>query len=119
ILDVDRYATELHDPEITEPAGAGNVPNRNYKLMAALAVKRGELAREELEGFEHAHGLPGFSPTQGHVASAVPWLPHGLQALRKGEIGSTMLVAKGSLFLGRMTELADGMSVLLEPERSS
>jgi hypothetical protein len=25
-----------------------------------------------------------------------------------------MLVAKGSLFLGRMTELADGMSVLLE-----
>ena len=26
ILDVDRYATELHDPEITEPAGAGNVP---------------------------------------------------------------------------------------------
>jgi len=27
-----------------------------------------------------------------------------------------MLVAKGSLFLGRMTELADGMSILLEPE---
>jgi hypothetical protein len=115
ILDVDRYATELHDPEITEPAGAGNVPNRNYKLMGALAVKRGELPREELESFERSHGLPGFSPTQGHVASAVPWLPHGLQALRQGEIGSTMLVAKGSLFLGRMTELADGMSILLEP----
>ena len=43
ILDVDRYATELHDPEITEPAGAGNVPQRNYKLIGALAVKRGEL----------------------------------------------------------------------------
>jgi hypothetical protein len=42
-------------------------------------------------------------------------LPHGLRALREGEIGSTMLVAKGSLFLGRMTELADGMSILLEP----
>jgi glycine/sarcosine/betaine reductase complex component C subunit beta len=115
ILDVDRYATELHDPEITEPAGAGNVPNRNYRLIAALAVKRGELARDELDGFERTHGLPGFSPTQGHVASAVPWLPHGLAALRAGEIGSTMLVAKGSLFLGRMTELADGMSILLEP----
>lgn len=115
ILDVDRYATELHDPEITEPAGAGNVPSRNYKLIGALAVKRGELAREELDGFEHAHGLPGFSPTQGHVASAVPWLPHGLRALRAGEIGSTMLVAKGSLFLGRMTELADGMSIIVEP----
>ena len=115
ILDVDRYATELHDPEITEPAGAGNVPSRNYKLIGALAVRRGELAREELDGFERAHGLPGFSPTQGHVASAVPWLPHGLEALRAGEIGSTMLLAKGSLFLGRMTELADGLSILLEP----
>ena len=114
ITDVERIATELHDPEITEPAGAGNVPQRNYRLIGALAVKHGELPREELESFERAHGLPGFSPTQGHVASAVPWLPHALEALRGGEIGSTMLVAKGSLFLGRMTELADGMSVLLE-----
>jgi glycine/sarcosine/betaine reductase complex component C subunit beta len=115
ILDVDRYATELHDPEITEPAGAGNVPNRNYRLIGALAVRRGELPGEKLDGFERTHGLPGFSPTQGHVASAVPWLPHGLAALRAGEIGSTMLLAKGSLFLGRMTELADGMSIILEP----
>jgi betaine reductase len=115
ILDVDRYATELHDPEITEPAGAGNVPSRNYKLIGALAVRRGELPREELESFERSHGLPGFSPTQGHVASAVPWLPHGIAALRAGEIGSTMLLAKGSLFLGRMTELADGLSIILEP----
>jgi glycine/sarcosine/betaine reductase complex component C subunit beta len=114
ITNVDRFATELHDPEITEPAGAGNVPQRNYKLMGALAVKRGELPRDKLDDFEREHGLPGFSPTQGHVASAVPWLPHGLTALRAGEIGSTMLVAKGSLFLGRMTELADGMSVMLE-----
>jgi glycine/sarcosine/betaine reductase complex component C subunit beta len=117
ILDVDRYATELHDPEITEPAGAGNVPSRNYRLIGALAVKRGELAREELDSFERTHGLPGFSPTQGHVASAVPWIPHALAALGSGELGSTMLVAKGSLFLGRMTELADGMSILLEPGR--
>jgi glycine/sarcosine/betaine reductase complex component C subunit beta len=115
ITEVERIATELHDPEITEPAGAGNVPQRNYRLMGALAVKRGEIDRAELDDFEREHGLPGFSPTQGHVASAVPWLPHGLAALRAGEIGSTMLVAKGSLFLGRMTELADGMSVLLEP----
>jgi glycine/sarcosine/betaine reductase complex component C subunit beta len=115
ITDVERIATELHDPEITEPAGAGNVPRRNYRLMGALAVKRGELPREGVESFEREHGLPGFSPTQGHVASAVPWLPHGLEGLRSGELGSTMLVAKGSLFLGRMTELADGMSVLLEP----
>src|ERR671922_89296 len=58
ILDVDRYATELHDPDITEPAGAGNVPSRNYRLIGALAVKRGELPRERLDGFEHERGLP-------------------------------------------------------------
>ena len=119
IPDVDRYATELHDPEITEPAGAGNVPSRNYKLIGALAVRRGELTRDELDGFEREHGLPGFSPTQGHVASAIPYLPHALTALRAGDIGSAMLVAKGSLFLGRMTELADGMSVLIEPGKES
>ena len=117
LLDVDRYATELHDPDITEPAGAGNVPERNYRLLGALAVRRGELPRDGLDSFELDRGLPGYSPTQGHVASAVPWLPHGLAALRAGELGSTMLVAKGSLFLGRMTELSDGMSVLLEPGR--
>ena len=68
ILDVERYATELHDPEITEPAGAGNVPQRNYRLIGALAVKRGELERAKLDDFERERGLPGFSPTQGHVA---------------------------------------------------
>lgn len=115
IVDVERYATELHDPEITEPAGAGNVPSRNYRLLAALAVRRGELAREALDDFEREHGLPGFSPTQGHVASAMPWLPHALEALRAGELSSTMLFAKGSLFLGRMTELADGLSIVIEP----
>ena len=61
----------------------------------------------------------GFSPTQGHVASAVPWLPHALRALRAGELESTMLLAKGSLFLGRMTELADGLSVMIEPGKES
>ncbi|MDQ2984070.1 MAG: glycine/sarcosine/betaine reductase complex component C subunit beta [Actinomycetota bacterium] len=115
IVDIPRYATELHDPEITEPAGAGNVPSRNYRLIAALAVKRGELERTQLDDFEREHGLPGFSPTQGHVASAVPWLPHALRELRAGELESTMLLAKGSLFLGRMTELADGLSIILEP----
>jgi hypothetical protein len=119
ILDVDRYATELHDPEITEPAGAGNVPSRNYRLIGALAVKRGELPRDQLDAFERERGLPGFSPTQGHVASAVPWLPHALRGLRDGDLASTMLLAKGSLFLGRMTELADGLSVLIEPGKEN
>jgi betaine reductase len=114
LLDVDRYAVELHDPEITAPAGGGDVPRRNYRLLGGLGVLRGELAREELAGFERAHGLPGFAPTQGHIASAVPFLPHALGEMAAGRLGTTMLVAKGSLFLGRLTQLWDGMSVLVD-----
>jgi hypothetical protein len=114
ITDVDRFATELHDPEITEPAAGGDVAERNYRMIAGLAVLRGELPREAIATFSHDHGLPGFSPTQGHIASAVPWLPHALTRLRAGEEMSTMLLAKGSLFLGRMTQLWDGASILLE-----
>ena len=114
ITDVERYSTELHDPEITEPAGGGDVPDRNYRMLAGLAVMRGELDRAAIPGFAREHGLPGFAPTQGHIASAVPWLPHALGRLASGEIRSTMLMAKGSLFLGRMTQLWDGASITLE-----
>ncbi len=111
---IDRYATELHNPEITEPAGGGDVPGRNYRMIAGLGVVRGELGRDEIEGFARRHGLPGFSPTQGHIASAIPWLPHALREFREGRIASTMLIAKGSLFLGRLTRLWDGASITLE-----
>jgi hypothetical protein len=114
IDDVDRYATELHDPEITEPAGGGDMPERNYRMIAGIGVLRGQLPRDAVTRFSREHGLPGFAPTQGHIASAVPWLPHALARLRAGELSSTMLVAKGSLFLGRMTRLWDGASILLE-----
>jgi betaine reductase len=114
IVDIGRYATELHDPDITEPAGGGDVPERNYRMIAALGVLKNELPRTAIPTFSHDHGLPGFSPTQGHIASAVPWLPHALSRLRSGELMSTMLLAKGSLFLGRMTQLWDGASIILE-----
>jgi hypothetical protein len=34
--------------------------------------------------------------------------------MRDGTIDRAQLVAKGSLFLGRMTALSDGMSIVLE-----
>jgi betaine reductase len=58
--------------------------------------------------------MPGFSPTQGHVPAAVPFFGHALMAMQKGAIRRAMFVAKGSLFLGRMSQLSDGMSFLLE-----
>jgi betaine reductase len=114
IEDIEVYALELHNPEITEPAGGGNVPDRNYRLLAGFGVLRGELARADIPRFVRQHGLPGFSPTQGHIASAIPWLPHALSRSKRGGITRTMLLAKGSLFLGRMTRLWDGASITLE-----
>jgi betaine reductase len=114
VADVDVYSTELHNPEVTEPAGGYDVPERNYRLLAALAVMRGELGRDEMDDFYHRRGLPGFSPTQGHIASAVPWIPHALDRFARGELTSTMLMAKGSLFLGRMTQMWDAVSVIME-----
>jgi hypothetical protein len=114
IDDIATYATEIHNPEITEPQGGGDVADRNYKMLAGLGVVRGELAREDIAGFARAHGMPGFAPTQGHIASAIPWLPHALARMAAGDLRRTMLMAKGSLFLGRLTHLWDGVSVTLE-----
>lgn len=114
MTEVDKYALELHNPEITEPSGSGNVPLTNYRTLAAVAVQRGEIARDAMAQFVEARGLPGFSPTQGHIAAAVPFLGHALARLRSGEMERAMFVAKGSLFLGRMTNLSDGMSFVVE-----
>ena len=111
---IDRYATELHDPDITEPAGSGNVPLLNYRLIGALATVNGELEREAIPDFVTAHGMPGFAPTQGHIASAVPYLGHAIAGLTAGTLQRVMFLAKGSLFLGRMTQMADGLSFVLE-----
>lgn len=113
-VEVGDYATELHDPEITEPQGSGDVAARNYKTIAALAARRGDIRREEIAEFVATRGMPGYAPTQGHLASAICYLPHALARLRTGATERILLLAKGSLFLGRMSQVSDGMSVLLE-----
>ncbi|HET9256450.1 MAG TPA: glycine/sarcosine/betaine reductase complex component C subunit beta [Pseudonocardiaceae bacterium] len=114
MLDVDDYATELHNPEITEPQGSGDVAARNYRTIAALAARRKEITRDGIEEFVAERGMPGYAPTQGHLASAVCYLPHALTRLTTGSGRRVLLLAKGSLFLGRMSQRSDGMSVLLE-----
>jgi betaine reductase len=113
ITDIDRFATELHNPELTLPQGSGNVPQTNYRILAALAARHGELAADQIDSFVKLRGMPGFSPTQGHIASAVPFLGHARQQILDGTISRVFFYAKGSLFLGRMTTLADGFSFLL------
>jgi betaine reductase len=114
LLDVDRFALELHNPEVTEPAGSGNVPLTNYRTLAGLAVLEGVIPRDGMDAFVRSRGLPGFSPTQGHIASAIPYLGHAVRGLSDGALRRVMLSGKGSLFLGRMTQLADGLSLILD-----
>lgn len=114
MTDVDRYAVELHNPEITLPAGSGDVPLTNYRTLGAMAVLRGEIDRDQIDAFASQRGMPGFAPTQGHIPAGVPFLGHARKAMADGTLSRVMVVAKGSLFLGRMTQLVDGVSFLLE-----
>ncbi len=114
ITDVDKYSVEMQNPEITKPAGAGDVPTANYKMIAALGVKRGDLDRKDLMNFVKKHGMPGWAPTQGHIPSGVPYIGFGRDAIMNGEITRAMIIGKGSLFLARMTNLFDGVSFIFE-----
>ena len=112
--EIDKYALELQNPDITEATGTGDVTERNYRYIGALAMQNGEITREEISEFSTNHGMPGFSSTQGHIASAIPYLGHAKYGLTEGHMRRTMFIAKGSLFLGRMTKMSDGVSFILK-----
>lgn len=114
ITDVDKFSPEMQNPDITKPAGAGDVPEANYKMIAALGVKRGEIERKEIPQFVEKHGLTGWAPTQGHIPSGVPYLGFAREDMLEGKIKRAMIIGKGSLFLGRMTNLFDGISFVVE-----
>lgn len=119
MMDIDKYSTELHNPEITLPSGSGDTPAINYKIMASLAVLSKQIDKTDLDKFIKEKGMPGFCPTQGHVPSAVPYLGHAIRAMKEGKMKRAMFVAKGSLFLGRMSQLSDGISFILEANSKS
>src|SRR6185436_798954 len=114
LIDVDRYGVELHNPEITVPSGSGDVPRTNYPTLAALAVMRGQSQKNQMEDFVRSRGMLGYAPTQGHIPSAIVYLGHAKAALQRRAIRNALLIAKGSLFLGRMTQLSDGCSFLVD-----
>ena len=114
LTDVDKFAPELQNPDITKPAGAGDVPEANYKMIAALGVKRGDIARTDIPAFVAEKGLVGWAPTQGHIPSGVPYMGPCREDILAGDIKRAMIIGKGSLFLGRMTNLFDGVSFLVE-----
>ena len=119
ITDIAKYSTELHNPEITVSAGRPDTPLINYRALGAMACLRGEIQKEEIGDFVRTYGMPGFSPTQGHIPAAIPFMGHARDMIMEGQIENTMFMAKGSLFLGRMTDLSDAVSVIIESNPSN
>lgn len=115
IKDIDKYSVEMQNPDITSLAGAGDVPLANYKMIAALAVMRKEIERKDIMDFVKQHGMIGWAPTQGHIPSGVPYCGHLYNALTTDTtINRGMIIGKGSLFLARMTNQFDGISIVIE-----
>ncbi|MFN0091258.1 MAG: glycine/sarcosine/betaine reductase complex component C subunit beta [Acidimicrobiales bacterium] len=114
LTDVDRYAGELHNAEIMAYAGSGDVAAKTYRSIGAMAVLAGHVPRADLEPFIARIAWPGFAPTQGHIPSGVAALGWATQELRSGAARRALLMAKASIFLGRMTELYDGRSIVVE-----
>ncbi len=113
LTDIGKFSVEMQNPDVTKPAGAGDVPLSNYKMIAALAVKRGEIERGDIAAFVERHGMVGWAPTQGHIPSGVPYLGFARDEILSGKLERAMIIGKGSLFLGRMTNLFDGVSFVL------
>ena len=114
VTDIDKFSPEMQNPDITKPAGAGDVPLANYKMIAALAVKRGEIEKTDLDKFVKERDLTGFAPTQGHIPSGVPSIGFARDEMLENRMNRIMIIGKGSLFLGRMTNLFDGVSFVIE-----
>ncbi len=114
LKEIDKFSAEMQNPEITKPAGAGDVPEANFKMIAALGVKRGDFTRDEIADVVSRIGMPGYAPTQGHVPSGVPFVGFARNMIIDAEIERAMIIGKGSLFLGRMTNLFDGISFIME-----
>jgi betaine reductase len=86
-------------------------------MTAALAVMKKALEKSDMDGFIKKHGVVGFAHTQGHIPSGVPFIGIACDHIEAGTMKRVMIIGKGSLFLARLTNLADGASFLIEPSQ--
>ena len=100
--------------EIMKAAATGDVAEANYKMIAALAVKKGDLEKSDVATFPKVKGVKGYAPIQGHIPSGVPPIGYFRNEINAGKMNRCMVIGKGSLFLGRLTNLFDGVSFVIE-----
>lgn len=119
------FAPELQNSEIMERAGAGDVATKNFRKIADQAVEEmienkeidpddDDAIEDFIDAFTKKISMPGFAPTQGHIPSAVPYLPFAIEDLKNGQNKRVMFVGKASLFLNRLIEALDARSFVLK-----
>ena len=87
---------------------------KNAMEAALMAAKKGDLQKADLATFPVKYGLTGWAPTQGHIPSGVPYMGFAREDILAGKVNRAMIIGKGSLFLGRMTNLFDGVSFVIQ-----
>ena len=113
ITDIDKFSVEMQNHETV----GSDVPLQNYKMIGALAATRGDIEKADLKEFPAKHGMGGWAPPQGHIPSGVPYVGFAREEIMAGNIKNAMIIGKGSLFLGRMTNLFDGISFVMEANK--
>ena len=97
IADIDTL--RHRDPQPGDHRAAGRRRRRRPQLQDARRARRGARrarARATSPGSSRAHGMPGFSPTQGHIASRGAVDPARARArCEPASCTRTMLIAKG------------------------
>jgi hypothetical protein len=63
----DSEERELHNPETSLPAGSGETPATDCRIIAALAAWSEETDQTEIETFVTERRGPGFCRTRGHA----------------------------------------------------
>ena len=90
----DRFAPELQNSEITMPAGAGDVPLVNIKMIAALAVMKKAIEKADMEAFIKKHGTVDYTHTQGHIPAGVPFIGPACEGIRAGKMKRVMITTQ-------------------------
>ncbi len=94
LTDVDRYGVELHNPEITVPSGSGDVPRTNYLTLAALAVMRGQIQKNQMEDFVRSPRHARLCADPGTYSLGDCLLGHAKEALAMRAIAMRCLLPK-------------------------
>lgn len=110
---MDKFSVEMQNPEITSPRAPVMCPGQlqNDRSPRREAGRPAAHGTGQLRAKARPQGLGSHPRTH---SSGVPYVGFAREGILSGQMRRVMIVGKGSLFLGRLTNLFDGISFLLE-----